>query len=175
MIKPKVKAENLPKLVRRFKDATLYISKKSSAIAYNTGIYYLQQVADAITYQNFPGKPYKELSLLTVNLKEVKGLADPHAFWVDSGNLLEEVMLTRPKVVKKGDKSSYRIEFSPETSGKIYHVETEGVTQAGSTERIKRPLFMPIFHNMKDKMIKEGRKVLMDIVKDRERRTGVKW
>ena len=175
MIKPKVKAENLPKLVRRFERATLYISQKSSAIAYNTGIYYLQQVADAITYQNFPGKPYTPLSDFTIDLKRIKGFPNPHVFWVDSGKLLEDVMLTRPKVVGKGNKVSYRIEFSPETSEKIYHVETEGVSQMDSTERIKRPLFMPIFHNMKDKMIKEGRKVLMDIVKDRERRTGVKW
>jgi hypothetical protein len=115
------------------------------------------------------------LSGFTVDLKEIKGFPNPHVFWVDSGKLLEDVMLTRPKVVGKGNKASYRIEFSPETSEKIYHVETEGVSQMDSTERIKRPLFMPIFHNMKDKMIKEGRKVLMDIVKDRERRTGVKW
>ena len=175
MVKPKVKITDLPKLVRRFERTTLYISEKSSAIAYNTGIYYLQQVADAINNQRFPEK-YKELSYFTKALKRARGLADPSAFWVDSGGLLEEVMTTKPQVFKNDHgKKSYVIRFSPETSEKIYHVETEGVTQAGSETRIKRPLFKPLFEQMKDKMMQEGRKVLMDVVKDRERRTGVKW
>lgn len=166
MIKPKVKAENLPKLVRRLERTSLYISQKSSSIAYNTGIFYLRMLADAITDQTFPEK-YADLSVFTVNNKIAKGMVNPHAFWFDSGNLLEEIMITKPKVVRNGNgKSSYRIEFSPETSYKIYWVEKEGV----GPNNIKRPLFMPLFKQMKTIMLSEGRKFLMDAVKLRESR-----
>lgn len=164
MIKAKVSAENLPKLVRRMERATLYISEKSSAIAYNTGIFYLRLVADALTNQKFHTK-FEPLAWSTISRKSL-----PY-FWIDSGDLYEELMTIVPKVrTNSHNKKSYGIEFSPETSKKIYRNEYEGVrkkTEDGGTMLVKRPVFRPCFEEARDFMIQEGRKALMDVVKGR--------
>ena len=166
MIKAKVSAENLPRLVRRMERATLYISEKSSAIAYNTGIFYLRRVADALTNQKFH-TAFKQLAWSTIIRKEKDN--HPMAFWVDSGDLYEELMITKPQVFKNShNKKSYVIRFSPETSKKIFRNEVEGIrrkTEGGGSELVKRPVFKPYFDEMKEYMLQEGRKALMDVVK----------
>lgn len=167
MIKAKVSSENLPKLVRRLERATLYISEKSSAIAYNTGIFYLRRVADALTDQIFH-TAFKHLSWSTIARKEKEN--HPIAFWIDSGDLYEELMITKPQVFKNSEgKKSYVIRFSPETSEKIYMNEVEGIRRrkpdGEGYEIVKRPVFRPYFEEMTDYMKQEGRKALMDVVK----------
>ena len=166
MIKAKVSAENLPKLVRRMERATLYISEKSSAIAYNTGIFYLRRVADALTNQKFH-TVFKQLAWSTIIRKEKDN--HPMAFWVDSGDLYEELMVTKPQVFKNShNKKSYVIRFSPETSKKIFRNEVEGIrrkAEGGGSELVKRPVFKPYFDEMKEYMLQEGRKALMEVVK----------
>ena len=166
MVKPKVSAGDLPKLVRRMERTTLYISEKSSAIAYNTGIFYLRRVADALTNQKFH-TVFKPLAWSTIIRKEKDN--HPTDFWIDSGDLYEELMIAKPQVFKNShNKKSYVIRFSPETSKKIFRNEVEGIsrnTEDGGAELVKRPVFKPYFDEMKAYMLQEGRKALMEVVK----------
>lgn len=180
MIKAKVSAENLPKLVRRMERATLYISEKSSAIAYNTGIFYLRRVADALTDQRFH-TVFRQLAWGTLERKAENN--HPLVFWIDSGDLYEELMITKPQVHKNSHgKKSYVIRFSPETSKKIFRNEVEGIRrkkpEGGGYELVKRPVFRPYFEEMTEYMKEEGRKALMEVVKgDRPYRSKarIRW
>jgi hypothetical protein len=150
MIKPKIEAKNLPRLVRRLERTTLYISEKSSSIAYQTAMYYLQEIRKAIITQNFPVS-YMPLSDSWI---ERKG---SDAFWINTGELAEDLVTTVPSVHKDHHgKSHYVLRFSPTTAEKIKYNDS------------LRPLFRLVFEEMREEMLDKGRKFIADVARMRE-------
>lgn len=150
MVKPKIEAKNLPRLVRRLERTSLYISEKSSSIAYQTAMYYLQEIRKAIATQDFP----ESYPALSESWSKRKG---SDRFWEYTGTLYDELFTTVPEVYKDHHgKSHYVLRFSPDTSKKIKF-----------NDEI-RPLFRPIFDSMRAEMLDKGRKFIADVARMRE-------
>ena len=150
MIKPKIESKNLPKLVRRLERTSLYLSEKSSSIAYQTAMYYLQEVRKAIITQNFPVM-YQPLS---DSWTERKG---NDLFWINTGEIADDLATAVPEVRKDHHgKMHYVLRFDDATSKKIKYNDNI------------RPLFSIIFDDMRDDIILRGRKFIADIARDRK-------
>lgn len=150
MIKPKIEAKNLPKLVRRLERTSLYLSEKSSSIAYQTAMYYLQEIRKAIITQNFPVM-YEPLSDSWI---ERKG---HDMFWINTGAIADDLATAVPEVRKDHHgKFHYVLRFSPDTSKKIKYNDN------------LRPLFSILFEDMRDDIVMRGRKFIADIARNRK-------